>query len=114
MTTSDEFRALIEKPEGIHVEFKSASGGFHFDEMVKYCVALANEGGGMIVFGVTDGRPRRAVVRRFRRRAQGGPMTPMTRGGLSAIARWIARACNSGAIRGFHEPLGRLGKGGIA
>ncbi len=59
MTTSDEFRVLLEKPEGTHVEFKSASGGFHFDELVKYCVALANEGGGKIVFGVTDGRPRR-------------------------------------------------------
>jgi ATP-dependent DNA helicase RecG len=59
MTTSDEFRALLEKPEGTHVEFKSASGGFHFDELVKYCVALANEGGGAIVLGVTDGRPRR-------------------------------------------------------
>jgi hypothetical protein len=32
MTTSDEFYALIEKPEGAHVEFKSASGGFHLDD----------------------------------------------------------------------------------
>lgn len=59
MTTSDEFRALLERPEGTRVEFKSASGGFHFDELAKYCVALANEGGGTIVLGVTDGRPRR-------------------------------------------------------
>jgi predicted HTH transcriptional regulator len=28
---------------------------------VEYCVALANEGGGKIVFGVTDRRPRRIV-----------------------------------------------------
>ena len=59
MTTSAEFRALMKKPEGTRVEFKSASGGFHFDELVKYCVALANEGGGKIILGVTDGRPRR-------------------------------------------------------
>ena len=49
MTTSDEFRVLLEKPEGTHVEFKSASGGFHFDELAKCCVALANEGGGTII-----------------------------------------------------------------
>jgi len=67
MTTSNEFRGLLEKPEGTRVEFKSASGGFHFDELIKYCVALANEGGGMLVFGVTDGRPRRVSgTRAFR------------------------------------------------
>ena len=57
--TTDEFQALLEKPEGKNIEFKSASGGFHFDDLVKYCVAIANEGGGKIVLGVTDGRPRR-------------------------------------------------------
>ena len=61
MTTPDEFRALLESPEGSRVEFKAASGGFHFDELVKYCVALANEGGGRMVLGVTDGRPRRVL-----------------------------------------------------
>ncbi|HBY96721.1 MAG TPA: transcriptional regulator [Chloroflexi bacterium] len=59
MTTPDEFRSLLERPEGTRVEFKAASRGFHFDELVKYCVALANEGSGKIVLGVTDGRPRR-------------------------------------------------------
>jgi ATP-dependent DNA helicase RecG len=44
MTSPDAFRALIESPESARVEFKAASGGFHFDELVKYCVALANEG----------------------------------------------------------------------
>ena len=61
MTTSDEFRTLIEQPESANIEFKSASGGFHFEELVKYCVALANEGGGIIVLGVTDRRPREVV-----------------------------------------------------
>ncbi len=59
MTTAKEFRALIERPEGANAEFKSASGGFSFDELAKYCVALANEGGGPIVLGVSDRRPRR-------------------------------------------------------
>jgi ATP-dependent DNA helicase RecG len=61
MTSPDEFRALIESPESARVEFKAASGGFHFDELVKYCVAFANEGGGQIVLGVTDRRPRSVV-----------------------------------------------------
>jgi len=58
---NDELKALLEEPEGQNVEFKSASGGYHFEDLVKYCVALANEGGGKIVLGVTDGRPRRVV-----------------------------------------------------
>jgi hypothetical protein len=45
MTTPEEFRALLDSPEGSRVEFKAASGGFHFDYLAKYCVALANEGG---------------------------------------------------------------------
>lgn len=61
MTTHEEFHMLLNGPEGGRIEFKAASGGFHFEELVKYCVALANEGGGRIVLGVTDRRPRRVV-----------------------------------------------------
>ncbi len=59
MTTPDQFQAWLGGVEGRHLEFKTASGGFHFEELVKYCVALGNEGGGTIVLGVTDTRPRR-------------------------------------------------------
>ena len=61
MTTNAEFQALLEVPEGSRVEFKRVSGGFHFEELVKYCVALANERGGTIVLGVTDRRPRNVI-----------------------------------------------------
>lgn len=61
MTSPEAFIELIESPESTHIEFKAASGGFHFDDLVKYCVALANEGGGKIVLGVTDKRPRSVV-----------------------------------------------------
>lgn len=61
MTTAHEFLSLPESPEDRRVEFKSASSGFHFEELIKYCVALANEGGGVIVLGVTDRRPRQVV-----------------------------------------------------
>ena len=56
-----EFHVLLESPEGSRVEFKSASGGFEFENLAKYCVALANEGGGAIVLGVTDKRPRLVI-----------------------------------------------------
>ena len=34
---------------------------FHFETLVRYCVALANEGGGQIILAVTDQLPRRVV-----------------------------------------------------
>ena len=59
MTTPDEFRDILASPEGNRIEFKSAAGGYHFEELARYCVALANEGGGRIVLGATDKRPRK-------------------------------------------------------
>ena len=47
--------------EDEHLEFKEAKRNFHFEELVKYCAALANEQGGTIVFGVTDRLPRKVV-----------------------------------------------------
>lgn len=61
MTTREELQKILDSPEGTRIEFKAASGNFSFDELVKYCVALANEGGGTVVLGVTDPRPRRVV-----------------------------------------------------
>jgi ATP-dependent DNA helicase RecG len=47
--------------ENEHLEFKEAKNNFHFDKLVKYCAALANEGGGSIVLGVADKLPRQVV-----------------------------------------------------
>lgn len=47
--------------EGEHLEFKEAKGRFDFELLGKYCSALANAGGGRVILGVTDERPRRAV-----------------------------------------------------
>lgn len=60
-TTPAQFADLLAAPEGTRIEFKSASGGYHFDKLVEYCVAIANEGGGKIVLGVSDERPRTVV-----------------------------------------------------
>lgn len=51
----------MQADEDEHLEFKEAKGGFHFEKLVKYCAALANEGGGRVVFGVTDRKPRQVV-----------------------------------------------------
>ena len=50
--------------EGEHFEFKEAKETFGFDKLCEYASALANEGGGKIIFGITDERPRRVVSSR--------------------------------------------------
>ena len=49
---------LLEAKEGEHVQFKEAKNRFDFGEAAKCCCALANNGGGKLVFGITDKRPR--------------------------------------------------------
>lgn len=61
MTSRAEFDDLLVVPEGSRVEFKEAKASYEFDKLTRYCVALANEGGGKIVFGVSDRRPRTLV-----------------------------------------------------
>lgn len=60
-TTPEQLTELLAAPEGTRIEFKSATGGYHFDKLVEYCVAIANEGGGKIILGVSDVRPRRVL-----------------------------------------------------
>lgn len=52
---------LLEAKEGEHVQFKEAKKRFDFGEAAKCCCALANNGGGKLVFGITDKRPRQVV-----------------------------------------------------
>ena len=61
MSTPDDIRRWLGEPEGERLEFKEAHNNFHFETLVDYCVALANEGGGKILLGVTDARPRRVI-----------------------------------------------------
>jgi len=51
----------LAEPEGEHLEFKEAKENFPFEKLLKYCAALANEGGGKMILGVTDKRPRAIV-----------------------------------------------------
>ena len=57
----EQVRHWMESGENEHLEFKEAKASFEFEELVKYCAALANEGGGRLVLGVTDKKPRRVV-----------------------------------------------------
>lgn len=61
MSTADDIARWLAEPEGERLEFKSARNNFQFEKLADYCVALANEGGGTIILGVTDGRPRDVV-----------------------------------------------------
>ena len=52
---------LLEAKEGENIQFKEAKNRFSFDEAAQCCCALANCGGGKLVFGITDARPRQVV-----------------------------------------------------
>lgn len=59
--TESQIDEWLRGKEDEHREFKEAKHNFHFEKLVEYCAALANEGGGSIVLGVTDAVPRRVV-----------------------------------------------------
>ena len=54
-------RWLIVPAETENLEFKEAKQQFNKVDLLRYCVALANEGGGYLVLGVTNKPPRRVV-----------------------------------------------------
>ena len=47
--------------EDEHLEFKEAKNQYSSEKLIRYCSALANEGGGKMILGVTDKKPRRVV-----------------------------------------------------
>jgi ATP-dependent DNA helicase RecG len=63
MSTSIEelMRWMTAPREDEHLEFKEARTQLDNTKLFRYCVALANEGGGKLVLGVTDKPPRRVV-----------------------------------------------------
>ncbi len=52
---------LLSAKEGENCQFKEAKSAFEFDVALKCCCALANCGGGRLVFGISDKRPRQVV-----------------------------------------------------
>lgn len=59
--TSVTLSNLLHIPEGANIEFKEAKTFFDRKALFRYCVALANEGGGVLVLGVSDQIPRKVV-----------------------------------------------------
>lgn len=60
--TVDTINQLLTVPrEHEQLEFKEAKQQFDTTKLLRYCVALANEGGGQLVLGLTNRPPRRVV-----------------------------------------------------
>jgi ATP-dependent DNA helicase RecG len=49
------------KSESENLEFKEAKAQFSFDSLLSYCVAMANERGGILLLGIADRLPRPVV-----------------------------------------------------
>jgi len=61
-TTITELERLMSLPaENEQLEFKEAKAQFDTTKLFRYCVALANEGGGKLILGVSDKTPRKVV-----------------------------------------------------
>ncbi len=57
-----ELEHLMALPsENEQLEFKEAKNQFDITKLFKYCIALANEGGGKLILGVSDKHPRKIV-----------------------------------------------------
>lgn len=59
MTTLETLEPLVlaDAPEEEHLEFKEAKQQYDATKLLRYCVALANEGGGHLVLGVGQATP---------------------------------------------------------
>jgi ATP-dependent DNA helicase RecG len=61
-TSLDDLHRWMSQPrEDERLEFKEAKAQYDMTKLMRYCVALANEGGGRLVLGVSDKPPRRVV-----------------------------------------------------
>ena len=56
-----EIEELLKAREDEHLEFKEAKIQYDSKKLMRYCAAIANEGGGKLVLGITDKLPRRVV-----------------------------------------------------
>lgn len=59
--TVGQLEDWMKSAEGENLEFKEAKTQYDLTKLHRYCVALYNEGGGKLILGVDDGKPRRVV-----------------------------------------------------
>lgn len=57
MVRLDDLERLLALDEGESLEFKRAETSYSYEDTVRYCAALANEGGGYLILGVSDRKP---------------------------------------------------------
>ena len=61
-TTLKELEQWMQAPRETEVlEFKAARISYNGEKLIDYCVAIANEGGGKLILGITDSLPRKVV-----------------------------------------------------
>ncbi len=103
----NELRQLIQRDEGENLEFKQAL--LSRKQIGEYAVGIGNEGGGWLVLGITDARPRQiAGIRSLPRRSSSEFETPSS----------MRRAFASSHVRsrrprvGFWRSRFRRGPGG--
>lgn len=71
-TTPEQIDLWRQSPsEHQRLEFKEAKNQYDFAKLCQYCVALANEGGGLFLLGLEDKPPRRVVGTQACRNAVG-------------------------------------------
>lgn len=61
MRKIETIEELLNAKEGEQYQFKEAKNRFDYNEAASCCCALANCGGGKLVFGISDARPRQIV-----------------------------------------------------
>ncbi|MHC5655048.1 ATP-binding protein [Stappia sp. ICDLI1TA098] len=62
MTTVEQIDLWRNAPtETQTLEFKEAKASFDREKLARYCIAIANEGGGQLLLGITDTPPRKVV-----------------------------------------------------
>jgi ATP-dependent DNA helicase RecG len=94
--TLSELHTWMNASEDEHLEFKEAKASYSQDKAIKYCCALANEGGGRLILGVTDQKPRQIV---------GSSAFPA----LEAIRAELVRALHLRIpVEGLETPQGRV------
>lgn len=60
--TTEALDKLMQRPvETEHLEFKEAKSQYDANKLYKYCIAIANERGGLLILGVTNKPPRKVV-----------------------------------------------------
>jgi ATP-dependent DNA helicase RecG len=60
-TTIEELNEWLNIPAEGQIEFKEAKNTYSTEKVMQYCVAIANEGGGKLILGVTNSVPRKIV-----------------------------------------------------